>query len=151
MIQFSIYLPRSRASAEPPTITLGLGNKLNDGYIPLIDIDEKIPVKNLGDILRAGFKILGKCDVIVSETKKGYHVIWLTKTDWKTLNRLWAKLKHIIDRKWINMQRKRGYAVIRVRGKYRERDIKPIVITHLYKRERGVEKWMNMYLKLLRR
>ena len=62
-------------------------------------------------------------EYIIARTRKGYHFIGFRMLAWKQLNSLWTRYKSYLDRKWINLQRKRGYAILRIAGKYRKHDI----------------------------
>lgn len=150
MIEFSIYIPRRRACKKhsPSVVALGIGNMVAPNtYVPLVDIDRKIKRKGLYDIIRAGYNVFGReTGYYIASTMKGYHIIWHTLVDWRTLNRLWTRLKPYLDWKWVKLQRRRGYAVVRVRGKYSEKDIE--LIEEKYVREHDYHKLLYMWLRI---
>ena len=147
----SIYLPKRRAvdSHEPPTPTFGLGNIAEKNkYVPVVDIDQKLSYKQLIDVVRTGWNIFGLSGYVIVNTMKGHHVIWETTVNWKQLNTLWTKLKHILDHHWITLQRKRKYAILRVRGKYIDSDL-CIYEEVLSNEDPCFEKWYSLYKHLM--
>lgn len=156
MLEFSIYVPRRRSSSNRRScVALGIGNMIGPNeYIPLVDIDRKLDDIAIEYIVRTGWNVIGRsssrCGYIVTDTMKGHHVIWIDRVDWKTLNRLWTRLKPYLDRKWITVQRRRGYAVIRVRGKYPVRDLR-VRKVYLNGGEEmdKVYRWVKLYLLLV--
>ena len=131
MVQIVLYQPRrkacnNRVKALP---TIGITSHVGEGYgnrhFLFFDIDKK----NLDIVMQ----IVDTCmkdprsrGFIVNETRKGYHVIIIGEFPWKVVNHYWSKFKNYLDRKWITLQRKRKYAILRVGGKY-NRDIKTIM------------------------
>jgi len=150
MLEISIYLPKRRAvrGRGVSMVGLGIGNMISrNTYVPLIDIDRRLKPSTLNDIIRCGCKLLNTNNYLIVETMKGYHIIWLTTVSWKMLNRLWTRLKEYIDRRWITLQRKRGYGILRVRGKYNEKDLKPVVlhIENVDKKTYVALSWLRIY------
>ncbi len=151
MIEFAIYLPKRKAVFKHmrPTVSLGIGNMIdNNKYIPVMDIDKKINYKNLIEIIRGSWRVIGYCGYVLVSTRKGYHIIFETITNWKTLNRLWSKYKNVLDKKWIKLQRLRRFAILRVYGKYVENDI-CIIEEALFHDNEWFNKWYSLYKSLI--
>jgi hypothetical protein len=85
----------------------------------------------------------------VSETSKGFHVIGLKLVSWRELNKVWSDLKVYLDRKWINLQRLRGFAILRVCGKYKPFDIKILDFYTKNNLEVEVMRFLRKYIKLI--
>jgi hypothetical protein len=85
----------------------------------------------------------------VSETSKGFHIIGLKLVSWRELNKVWSDLKPYLDRKWVNLQRVRGFAILRVCGKYRPFDIKVLDLYIFGNLEDVVMKFLRKYIKLI--
>jgi hypothetical protein len=127
---------------------MGIGNMIDkDKYIPVMDIDSKISYQQILEIIRGAWKVIGYCGYVIVSTRKGYHLIFETITDWKTLNKLWSKYKYYLDRKWIKLQRIRKFAILRVWGKYMDNDL-CILEEALFHDNEWFNKWYHLY-KLL--
>ena len=149
MFEFSIYIPKRKAvkNRQPALLTFGIGNEVRKNkYVPVIDIDDKYGLKT---IISTGYRLLNPSGYMIVSTTKGYHVIFFTIVNWSKLNSLWSKLKNFLDRKWITLQRKRGYAVLRVAGKYRCNDLKIMVFVVNDFLDPLVCKYLRFYLKVV--
>jgi len=144
----AIYIPRRKAVKDrrKPTLSIGIGSKLGNKHIIFLEIDGK-NYNRLYDVIR--YLRRRAINYIITETSKGFHVIGLRLVTWRELNSIWSDLKPYLDRKWINLQRIRGFAILRVCGKYKPFDIK---ILDLYVRgdlDVEVMKFLRKYIKLI--
>ncbi|NOZ31426.1 MAG: hypothetical protein GXO68_05740 [Crenarchaeota archaeon] len=131
---------KDRSKAYP---TWGVGSKWRDKHLIFFDIDGK-GITNVIEYL-----VARDIPFIVMETAKGYHVIGLELVTWKQLNSMWTALKPAIDNKWITLQRKRGFAVLRVCGKYPCQDIKPVLAYYPKPVDPEALKFLYLYLKMI--
>ena len=144
----AIYIPRRRVVKDrrKPTLSIGIGSKLGNKHLIFLEIDDK-NYNKLYDVIR--YLRRRAINYIITETSKGFHIIGLKLVKWRELNKVWSDLKPYLDRKWINLQRIRGFAILRVCGKYRPFDIK---ILDLYVRgdlDAEVMKFLRKYIKLI--
>jgi hypothetical protein len=119
-LQIGYYLPRravvkDRGKAIP---TWAITSTWCDGHVIFFDVDGN----GVGSVIQ--YLIARDIPFIVARTRKGYHVIGLKLVSWKELNSMWSRLKPHLDSKWVTLQRKRGFAVLRVCGKYPCQDIR---------------------------
>jgi len=58
-----------------------------------LDLEPKdIAKKEMNSIIRYVWRIIGKCKVLVFETFKGYHLVFVKKVDLKTFKYVYSKL-----------------------------------------------------------
>jgi len=126
----AMYKTRRRTtSGHQPVkpLVLGIGSKINEKHhLLFMDVDnKKVDIfQLLAQLLRTVEKMTGEIvDYIVSRTSKGYHIILLYPFTWRQVLHIWNKYKFCLDRKWINLQRKRQFAILRVSPKYNRGDI----------------------------
>ncbi|RLE48309.1 MAG: hypothetical protein DRJ18_02240 [Candidatus Methanomethylicota archaeon] len=119
-------------------------------YFLCADIDNPKHVKHILNNLPS-WVVNKMCGLIVTETRKGNHVIILGRFKWRECNRFWTMFKNVIDRGWIQLQRLRHNhmnrigAVLRVCGKYRVPDVR--VLVAIYDRcDDGIKWWVERYL-----
>jgi len=128
-VTYGVYLPRRRAvdGREKPVPTLGLGSRVRvcgyEYHHLYVDFDRRNVLKNILEF--AGSHFADKF-FVVRRTRKGYHLLVFYPFTAKEVDGYIARLKSMVDRKWLTLQRRRGFYVIRVAGKYREQDIETV-------------------------
>jgi hypothetical protein len=144
----AIYIPRRRVVKDrrKPTLSIGIGSKVGGKHIIFLEIDGK-NYNKLYDVIR--YLRRRGIDYVVSETSKGFHIIGLKLVTWRELNKVWSDLKVYLDRKWVNLQRLRGFAILRVCGKYKPFDIKILDLYVVSDLEVEVIKFLRKYIKLI--
>jgi len=128
---FAVYVPRRAATMkrEKPIMTIGIGSKIvlcNYVYHHIyIDFDNKNIIQNIVEYAQKYFR--NKLWVI-KETSKGYHLHVYYPFTRKEVDSYIARIKNLVDPKWLTLQRKRGFYVIRIAGKYNPLDIRTVMI-----------------------
>lgn len=144
----AVYIPRRKAvkDRKKAYLSIGIGSKLGNKHLIFLEIDGKNYFK-LYDVIR--YLRRRGINYIISETSKGFHVIGLRLVSWRELNTIWSDLKPYLDRKWINLQRLRGFAILRVCGKYKPFDIRILDLYVVNDLEVEVMKLLRKYVKLI--
>jgi len=141
---------RACADREPPVGAVGITSEFKYNgkvyHVLFFDVDGKLA--HLANVLQYVRKL--KCSYVVVRTKKGYHVVCFGYFKWKEVQHHWRALKRTIDSKWINLQSKRKYAILRIAGKYSERDIKVVGVNVVEKNDPCLNKLMLEYLMMVR-
>jgi len=144
----AVYIPRRKAvlNRRKAMLSIGIGSKIGNKHLVFLEIDGK-NYNKLYDVIR--YLRRRGINYIITETSKGFHVIGLKLVTWRELNTIWSDLKVYLDRKWINLQRIRGFAILRVCGKYRPFDMRILDLYVSSSVEVEVMKFLRKYIKLI--
>lgn len=136
---------------EKPRMAMGITSRLNEReYLLFFDLDDDTP-ETLHNVMSVINKYVPTfCRVLILRTAKGYHVIVLGRYTWQFQNKLWKLLENHLDKKWVNLQRKRHRdlkcgAILRICGKYSYNDIDLMFEIPGNVCDEGLEKWIKKY------
>ncbi|MEM2383203.1 MAG: hypothetical protein QW521_03435 [Desulfurococcaceae archaeon] len=134
-----------------PLTAVGVTSRLNEKqYLLFFDLDDSTPesLHAVLDVIRKYVAVY--CCVLISETSKGYHVIVVGRYPWRFQNKLWKLAESYLDRKWVNLQRKRHKrmkcgAILRICGKYGYNDIRLLYEIPGNVCDEGLSSWVLRY------